>query len=250
MDRLWPGSWINGNYDTWIGEPEENRGWEYLLRARKDLAASGVPQPDPSAPPPRRGTQQWYASMAWEAMYAAEGSDWFWWYGDDQGAPGGDAPFDEGFRTHLRNVYAFAAKAGARMTVPEFPRIITGSGGGGQGVMAQGGSELQEVLFVCDASAQSVPAAIFIAGGRPELGEWQPNLVRMYDDGTHGDRSAGDGLWSLRVKLPANTEVQYKYTNSGNPGQWVPSEEFPGRNRTVRVRSQAEPLFVNDVFGR
>jgi hypothetical protein len=52
------------------------------------------------------------------------------------------------------------------------------------------------------------------------------------------------------VQLPVNAEVQYKYTNSGNPGQWVPSEEFPGRNRSVTVRRQAEPLLVNDVFGR
>ncbi len=103
---------------------------------------------------------------------------------------------------------------------------------------------------MCDATAEKVPSAIYIAGGRPELGEWQPNLVRMYDDGTHGDRIAGDGLWSLQVKLPANAEIQYKYTNSGDPGQWVPSEEFAGRNRSVNIRRQAEPLFVNDVFGR
>ncbi len=111
MERFWPGSWINGNYDTWIGEQEENRGWEYLLRARKDLASSGIPRPDPKAPPPTRGTKQWYGYMAWEAMYAAEGSDWFWWYGADQGAPGGDAPFDKAFRTHLRNVYCLRGKS-------------------------------------------------------------------------------------------------------------------------------------------
>lgn len=251
MESLWPGSWINGNYDTWIGEQEENRGWEYLLQARKDLGASGIPQPDPKAPPPKRGTKKWYGYMAWEAMYAAEGSDWFWWYGADQGAPGGDAPFDEAFRTHLRNVYVFADKAGARLVRPEFPPIITGeSHGTGQGVMAQSDTDLQDVVFVCDATAVQVPAAIYIAGGRPELGGWQPNLVRMYDDGTHGDRTAGDGLWSLRVKLPANVEIQYKYTNSGTLGQWTPSEEFAGRNRSVTIRRQAEPLFVNDVFGR
>jgi hypothetical protein len=184
-------------------------------------------------------------------MYAAEGSDWFWWYGADQEAPGGDVPFDVAFRTHLRNIYSFAKQAGARLTAPEFPPIITGStGGSGQGVMAPGGTDLQEVIFVCNAGAVPVPTAIYIAGGRAELGEWQPNHVRLYDDGTHGDSAAGDGLWSLRLMLPVNTEIQYKYTNSGNPGQWVPSEEFPGRNRTVTVRHQATPFIVNDVFGR
>ena len=37
LDQLWPGSWINANYDTWIGEPEENKAWEYLLQTRNDL---------------------------------------------------------------------------------------------------------------------------------------------------------------------------------------------------------------------
>ncbi len=81
MEWLWPGSWINGNYDTWIGEPEENTGWEYLLKTRQDLAATGVPAPDPRAKQPRQNTRAWYAYMAWEEMYAAEGSDWFWWSG-------------------------------------------------------------------------------------------------------------------------------------------------------------------------
>ncbi|MEK9136728.1 MAG: glycoside hydrolase family 57 protein, partial [Bacteroidota bacterium] len=93
MESLWPGSWINANFDTWIGEPEENRAWEYLLRARMDLERSGIPQPDPSADAPGSRTKAWYAYFAWEEMYAAEGSDWFWWYGYDQSAPAGDKPF-------------------------------------------------------------------------------------------------------------------------------------------------------------
>ena len=27
ITELWPGSWINANFDTWIGEPEENQAW-------------------------------------------------------------------------------------------------------------------------------------------------------------------------------------------------------------------------------
>ena len=38
-------------------------------------------------------------------MYIAEGSDWFWWYGDDHSSAL-DALFDHLFRKHLRNVYA------------------------------------------------------------------------------------------------------------------------------------------------
>ena len=39
----------------------------------------------------------------------------------------------------------------------------------------------------------------------------------------------------------------YKYTNSGAPGVWVPSEEFPSANRRIRVR---EGLVVEDRFGK
>jgi hypothetical protein len=252
MESLWPGSWINGNYDTWIGEKEENTAWEYLLRVRKDLESSGIRAPAPSAPVPKKGTRAWYAYKAWESMYASEGSDWFWWYGTDQGAPGGDAPFDAAFRIHLKNVYTFARRAGAAMPVPDLPPIITagGSGEGGQGTMAPGGETLQDVTLVCDATAIKVTNTIYVAGNHPELGNWNPNTIPMYDDGTHGDRIAGDGKWTLRLKFPAGTKIEYKYTNSGLPGVWTPSEEFAGKNRSLTVLQQAGEIVVHNEFGR
>jgi hypothetical protein len=253
MERLWAGSWINGNFDTWIGEPEENRAWEYLLRARTDLEKSGVPRPDPIADPPPPSTRPWYAFKAWEEMYAAEGSDWFWWYGADQSAPGGDAPFDEAFRIHLDNIYRFGRLAGGTMPAAEFPSILSTQrpDEGGQGTMARAGAALrrQHVLFVCDASAQDVPRAIAIAGSDSALGAWSPNTVWMRDDGLEGDEHAGDRHWSLRVALPVGATVSYKFTNSGAPGQWVPSEEFPGRNRSAVITQQDTLLIIRDTFG-
>src|SRR5215467_10257085 len=35
VDHIFPGSWINANFDVWIGADEDNRAWEYLLSARK-----------------------------------------------------------------------------------------------------------------------------------------------------------------------------------------------------------------------
>ncbi len=43
-------------------------------------------------------------AKAWEEIYIAEGSDWFWWFGDDHSSAQ-DALFDHLFRKHLRNVY-------------------------------------------------------------------------------------------------------------------------------------------------
>jgi hypothetical protein len=44
------------------------------------------------------------AEKAWWEIYAAEGSDWFWWYGPDFTIDT-DFLFDELFRLHLQNVY-------------------------------------------------------------------------------------------------------------------------------------------------
>ncbi len=42
--------------------------------------------------------------QALKELLIAEGSDWFWWYGDDHSSDH-DLEFDELFRRHLRNVY-------------------------------------------------------------------------------------------------------------------------------------------------
>jgi hypothetical protein len=255
MEWLWPGSWINGNFDTWIGEAEENRAWEYVLKARADLGASGLAAPDPGARIPAAGTRSYYAHMAWEAMYAAEGSDWFWWYGSDQQAPGGDDPFDTAFRLHLENVYRFARRAGARMPDPSFPPIIRPGGGTvaenqGGGVMAKGSGHMQQVLLTCDARAVRPPRRLYVAGNLPALGDWRPNVVAMHDTGLDGDRQAGDDIWSLLIEVPVGVEVQYKYTNNGQPGAWSPGEEFPVRHRTLVIRqATATPHIQLDVFG-
>jgi hypothetical protein len=41
---------------------------------------------------------------AWEELYIAQGSDWFWWLGDDHSSSQ-DPLFDYLFRKHLQNVY-------------------------------------------------------------------------------------------------------------------------------------------------
>ncbi|MGE5594205.1 MAG: glucodextranase DOMON-like domain-containing protein [Betaproteobacteria bacterium] len=98
LPRLHTGSWISDNLETWIGEAEENKAWEYLSRARDVLARYTAENSGNEAA--QRGM-----ALAWDELYAAEGSDWFWWYGNDQDS-GNDAAFDELFRIHLQNVYS------------------------------------------------------------------------------------------------------------------------------------------------
>lgn len=92
--HLHTGSWINSDFDIWIGDPEENKGWEWIGQTRQFLT-SRIEQ--------GLATDE-EAKAAWWAIYAAEGSDWFWWYGPDFSTDC-DFLFDELFRTHLQNVY-------------------------------------------------------------------------------------------------------------------------------------------------
>ena len=131
LEPLWPGSWINGDFSVWIGEPEENAGWGYLLQARQALKASGLLPPDPMADPPQdKNSLQYQTYLAYDEMYAAEGSDWFWWYGDDMTSPSNDdTPFDSAFRGHLVGMFSAMNKALQLMgkptvQVPDFPPLV------------------------------------------------------------------------------------------------------------------------------
>lgn len=94
LTTLHTGSWIGSNFDVWIGEPEENRAWDLLGETRSFLERQiKLGALDPAS-------QQ----AALHEIYAAEGSDWFWWYGPDFSTEN-DALFDELFRQHLQNVY-------------------------------------------------------------------------------------------------------------------------------------------------
>ena len=247
IDWLWPGSWINANFDTWIGEEEENLAWGYLLQARRDLERAGVSQPDADAVEPQPDTKEWYAFHAWEELYAAEGSDWFWWYGEDQNAPGGDKPFDVTYFTHLRSIYKCIRLYGARIEEPELKEIIQQksktvpqrrrkSGG----TMARGIRETVPVLFRCTVPDGVNARAVCIVGNREELGEWVPNRVRMANEGS--------GKWMFEAELPLNAEIHYKYTCDGIEGQWHPGDERVGWHRTLKVHN-ATKIVVDDTFG-
>jgi alpha-amylase/alpha-mannosidase (GH57 family) len=94
LRTLHTGSWISSNFDIWIGDPEENDAWERLGEARdflqRKIEAGSLDEE--------------VRQKALDEIYAAEGSDWFWWYGPDFHTDN-DELFDDLFRQHLRNVY-------------------------------------------------------------------------------------------------------------------------------------------------
>ena len=93
LDRIFPGSWIDANFDIWIGDEEDNQAWTQLLRARQTFDAATTASEE------RR-------RMAFEELLIAEGSDWCWWYGPQHASPN-RVEFDQLYRSHLANVYRF-----------------------------------------------------------------------------------------------------------------------------------------------
>jgi alpha-amylase/alpha-mannosidase (GH57 family) len=94
LNSIVAGSWIYGNLATWIGHAEKNKAWEHISAARRFLDSSAFGNPD-----------QKLMETAFQEMMIAEGSDWFWWYGDDHQTDNA-AEFDALFRKHLKNVYS------------------------------------------------------------------------------------------------------------------------------------------------
>ena len=64
LKSLVPGSWINANFNVWIGAPEDNRAWDYLHHAREFYAQNAA-----------RATKS-EQTLAYEELLIAEGSDW------------------------------------------------------------------------------------------------------------------------------------------------------------------------------
>ncbi len=93
LNTIAAGSWIYGSLTTWIGHAEKNAAWDELIAARQALARCERETP---------GASQ--LDMAFHEMMIAEGSDWFWWYGDDHPTQNA-VEFDTLFRSHIKNIY-------------------------------------------------------------------------------------------------------------------------------------------------
>src|ERR1700681_3253244 len=97
---IFPASWINANFDVWIGHSEDVAAWELLWDARETYAKAVELEREGRAGAPTATA----LSTAYESILAAEGSDWCWWFGPEH-STANDAEFDALFRKHLTGVY-------------------------------------------------------------------------------------------------------------------------------------------------
>ena len=114
ISRLFAGSWIATDFHIWIGDAEDNRAWDMLQRTREvfQSAVSTDPPPPPDA-----------VESAKQSLLAAEGSDWFWWFGEHYSSDS-DEIFDTTFRGHLAAAYgALGIKQPSFLSAPVMRRI-------------------------------------------------------------------------------------------------------------------------------
>ncbi len=196
LEPLFPGSWIGGTFGIWIGEGEENQAWQYLLQTRKDLEKSGLVQPDPLLPPPAsKKTAEGETWYAFDEIYAAEGSDWFWWYGSDMTSPSNDdSPFDANFRLHLAGTYqhmnaALKLLGKPEMALPTFKPIIQANPQAPQGPLDP--PPLLDGAFVPNESEWSAKGGFFFdsdtAGALANPDDWMATVY--YGFGKFGSKS-------------------------------------------------------------
>jgi hypothetical protein len=76
-----------------------------------------------------------------------------------------------------------------------------------------------------------------------EAGKIVPNKVAMYDDGTHGDQTAGTTSRLIEQHSRAGTKLSYVYSNSGEEGKWECLDVPYIRSFTVQAKNGEEKLY-------
>jgi alpha-amylase/alpha-mannosidase (GH57 family) len=126
LPQLTAGSWVYGDFTTWMGDQAKNRAWDLLCAAKQaydERMAGGD-----LTPATRREAEL--------QLRSCESSDWFWWFGDYNPSESVEA-FDKLYRAKLTRLYHLLGLA-----VPA-ALCLSLSGGGGRvesgGVMRRGG---------------------------------------------------------------------------------------------------------------
>ena len=118
LNKIASGSWINRNFELWIGEPTKNVAWRYLNKTKEDFEKMSKELLSKAKTNIEKAQANKTIFDAKEEIFVAEGSDWFWWYGEPNES-GSDIIFDYLFRERLRNVYrAFYAPIPDYLNIP------------------------------------------------------------------------------------------------------------------------------------
>lgn len=185
-EQLHSGSWVDGSFTTWIGDPAKNRAWDYLTQARAMLASH--PEATEENNP-----------EAWEALYAAEGSDWFWWFGEGHSS-NQDAIFDQLFREHLCGIYKALNEP-----IPPY---------------------LRQAVEVHEARADHSPESFIhpVIDGRGDEQDWN-KAGRIEIGGARGTMHVSSAIQRLWYGVDhLNFYLRLDFKSGVKPGQDIPTE--------------------------
>jgi alpha-amylase/alpha-mannosidase (GH57 family) len=114
LPRLVAGSWVYGDFSTWIGSPDKNRAWDLLCMAKQNydlVVASG-----------RLNEAECLAAE--KQLASCESSDWFWWFGD-YNPDHAVKSFDHLYRSNFMQLYRYL-----KLPVPDILNSPISQGGG------------------------------------------------------------------------------------------------------------------------
>ncbi len=92
INSIRAGSWINGNFNIWIGHEDDIKAWNMLSKARKEFERV------------KTTIDEGAGKEVLKEIMIAEGSDWFWWYGPEHHTDN-KPEFDRLFRHHVAKIY-------------------------------------------------------------------------------------------------------------------------------------------------
>lgn len=104
LETLKSGSWINRNFDLWIGEPTKNVAWLYLDSVSKDIEIAYQEQLQELKDKKQKNNLKERFKLAHREILISQSSDWYWWYGKPNESRS-DGIFDYLYRRHLMNAY-------------------------------------------------------------------------------------------------------------------------------------------------
>jgi alpha-amylase/alpha-mannosidase (GH57 family) len=231
LHGIFPGSWINANFNIWIGAEEDNQAWELLLAARR--AYDETP-----------GVPEHARKLAYEELLIAEGSDWNWWYGPEHGSDN-RPEFDQLYRDHLVNVYRALGlvppealsrtilrleQSGEIHETPQNPIRITLDGeitsyfewmGAGRyrpdprsGAMHGGAPPVWEMLYGCDGES----VAVRLDGAQADL-----KIEVEFESGVVPAEIVVGRVTELRVPL-AGSRMRLHLAKNGLPAATLPTQ--------------------------
>ena len=253
LPPLWTGSWIDADLRTWIGDAAHTRAWTLLASTRDALERAGG-----AAEHPR----------AHDELLIAQGSDWFWWFGEHHDS-GSDAAWDALFRTQLRNAHTLAGLAvPPQLAEPVIDGLAIGNdcaplrtidppADGAAEWQSAGIAEVGAALGSMRPPASSVSRIFYGAGGgrlHLRFGDLMPRFDRaLVDAGSSGRLVVDRPVRNLSVALPAGA-VDFAITldESGRGAERVPAAgtlravsppDGPARPlRVVLVAAECAPL--------